>query len=319
MEGLLVDHAERGEQPALLETVLVELGDAGIAVAVGGTDRLALLEQFDRVLVVGIAAEVVLEHTRKGHRIEGGVDHGVADLAADDVVLAPIERAPLDGAGAGTRIEMTREGVDGLVVVVVTVEDGESEFSHDDNLRHNRLIGQSCVVRSRRVGPTGEALVEHLAGAGPGPVGREQLGRKGRIQTEQMTPLVGEAGAQGERLAIVDRHRSVELGEERLVRLGGGVEVPGHGHDLARRLGAVDGLGGEHERPTIELEPFEQRVGASAGLGIGGDPETGAEDTEPLEVETGGESITGGAIGGRAGESEEQEVTVPSRVGGERT
>ena len=41
MEGLLVDHAERGEQPALLETVLVELGDAGIAVAVGGTDRLA--------------------------------------------------------------------------------------------------------------------------------------------------------------------------------------------------------------------------------------------------------------------------------------
>jgi hypothetical protein len=92
--------------------------------------RLALLEQLDRVLVVRIAAEVVLQYARERDRIEGRIDHGPADPAADDVVLATVDLAPLDGAGGGARVEVTGEGVDGLVIVVVAVEDGKSEVGH---------------------------------------------------------------------------------------------------------------------------------------------------------------------------------------------
>jgi hypothetical protein len=35
---------------------------------------------------------------------------------------------------------MPGEGIDGLVVMVVAIEDGEVDISHGTNLRHNRLF-----------------------------------------------------------------------------------------------------------------------------------------------------------------------------------
>ena len=48
-EELLVEDAERREQPDRLEAELVELGDARVAVAVLGRDRLAVAEELERL------------------------------------------------------------------------------------------------------------------------------------------------------------------------------------------------------------------------------------------------------------------------------
>ena len=67
-EQLLVEHAERREQPDRLETELVEHADARVAVAVLGPDRLALGEHLERALALGVAAEVVVQRAGLGDR-----------------------------------------------------------------------------------------------------------------------------------------------------------------------------------------------------------------------------------------------------------
>ncbi|CAB4967353.1 unannotated protein [freshwater metagenome] len=178
MEWLFINHAQRGEQPALLETVVIERRDSRIFVAVRGTDWLTLLEKLNRVFIVRIAAEVILQHTRKRNWIKGRVDHGVADFATDDVVLTSVDRAPLDGARCGTRIEMASECIDRFVVVVIAIEDGKSKFGHDHNLRHNRLFRQPYVVRRCRLGPLAESELENLPGSSPNPISGQQLRRQ---------------------------------------------------------------------------------------------------------------------------------------------
>ncbi|CAB4676961.1 unannotated protein [freshwater metagenome] len=98
MERFFVDHAERWEQPALFKTMLIERRNTCVLVAIRRTDWFTLLQKFDRVFVIRVAAEVILEHTRKRNRIERRVDHCMADLAANDVVLTAVDRAPLNGA-----------------------------------------------------------------------------------------------------------------------------------------------------------------------------------------------------------------------------
>ena len=102
-EQLFVEDAERGEQPDRLEAELVELGDAGVAVAVLGRDRLALAQELVRLLAVGVAAEVVVHRAGLGDRIEGRVHDRVAHPSADHVVLAAVDLAPLHAAGAELR------------------------------------------------------------------------------------------------------------------------------------------------------------------------------------------------------------------------
>ena len=97
-----------------------------------------LAEQLERVLAVGVAAEVVGERAGLGDRVEGGVHHGPADLAADHVVLAPVDLGPLDDAGPELRVEVAGEGVERLVVVVVGVEGEVAEVVGHDRILFRR-------------------------------------------------------------------------------------------------------------------------------------------------------------------------------------
>ena len=137
-EQLFVEHAEGREQPDRLETELVEHRDARVAVAVLGPDGLALGEHLDRVLALGVAAEVVVQRAGLGDRGERRVHHGVAHAPADDVVLAAVDLAPLHGARPEPRVEVPGEGVERLVVVVVGVERLVVELAHSRLLRVER-------------------------------------------------------------------------------------------------------------------------------------------------------------------------------------
>ena len=130
LEQLLVEDAERREQPDRFEAVLVELREAGVAVAVLGRDRLPLDEELERLLLVGVAAEVVVHRAGLGDRVEGRVDDRAAHLPADHVVLAPVDLGPLHAARAELRVEVAGEGVERLVVVVVGVEGLVGELVH---------------------------------------------------------------------------------------------------------------------------------------------------------------------------------------------
>ena len=122
LELLLVDHAEGREHPDGVEPVVVELVEADVTVAVCRGDAVAGLEELDGVVAVGVAPEVVAQHTGLRHRIERGVDHRTADPAADDVVHPPVDLGPLDRARAPLGGQVPAEGVERLVVVVVGVE-----------------------------------------------------------------------------------------------------------------------------------------------------------------------------------------------------
>ena len=145
-EQLLVEDAERREQPDRLEPELVELGDAGVAVAVLGRDRLAVAEELDRRLLVGVAPEVVVHRAGLGDRVEGRVHDRVADPAADHVVLAAVDLAPLHAAAAERGVEVAGEGVERLVVVVVGVEGEKIELGHG----RNRTVRPEPFLFARR-------------------------------------------------------------------------------------------------------------------------------------------------------------------------
>ena len=123
-QGLLVDHPEGGEEQAPGQLLLCR-GRARRASgsAVGRTDRLPAGQELHGVAVVGVAPEVVVHGPGKGHRVERRIGDGVADLAPDHVVAAPVDLAPLDDPGTERRVEVPGEGVECLVVVVVCVED----------------------------------------------------------------------------------------------------------------------------------------------------------------------------------------------------
>ena len=127
-QRLLVDHPEGGEEQASGHALLVEGGQAGLGLAVGGADRFAAGQELHRVPSVGVAPEVVVHGPGQGHRVEGRIGHGPADPAADDVVATAVDLGPLDDPGPEGRIEVPGEGVECLVVVVVGVEDRMAEL-----------------------------------------------------------------------------------------------------------------------------------------------------------------------------------------------
>ena len=131
LEQFLVEHAERREQPHGFEAELVEPGDAGVAIAVLGRDRLALDQEFPGLLAVGIAAEVVVHRAGLRDRVERRVHDRVAHLATDHVVPPAVDLGPLHAARPELRVEVAGEGVERLVVVVVGVEGLVGEFAHE--------------------------------------------------------------------------------------------------------------------------------------------------------------------------------------------
>ena len=122
LQEFLVEHAERGEQPHRLEALRLDRLQPRIVVDVLGGQRLPVAEEFERAPAAGIAPEVLVQRSGLGDRIPRRVDHGVADLAADDVVPPPVHLAPLDDPGLHVNGHVAGEGVDALVVVVVAVE-----------------------------------------------------------------------------------------------------------------------------------------------------------------------------------------------------
>ena len=130
LQELLVEHAEGREQPDGLEPELVHAGQAGLGLPVLGADRLPLAEELQRRLPVGVAPEVVVHRPGLGDGVEGGVGDGAADRAAHHVVLPAVDLAPLDAPRRHRRVQVAGEGVEGLVVVVVTVERRVAELCH---------------------------------------------------------------------------------------------------------------------------------------------------------------------------------------------
>ena len=102
--------------------MLVEHRHASSAVTIGGPDRLAGGEELERVASFGIPTEVVVQSAGRSDGVEGGVRHCPAHLTADDVVAAAVDLAPLDAARSERWVEVTGEGVECLVVMVVGVE-----------------------------------------------------------------------------------------------------------------------------------------------------------------------------------------------------
>jgi hypothetical protein len=104
-------------------------------------DRLAFAQELHRRTTVRVAPEVLVHGAGLGDRVKGGVDHCTADLAPDDLVLTTVDGCPLDTASTELGVEVARERVDGLVVVVVRIEGWIPEL-------HVRLLGPNENVFS---------------------------------------------------------------------------------------------------------------------------------------------------------------------------
>ena len=143
VKRLLVDHPERGEQPAPGQALLVEHAQSGLGIAVLGADRLVVAEPGERVDPVAVAPEVVVEAAGLGHRVEGGVRDGPAHPPAEHVILAAVDGRPLHAPGPERGVEVAGEGVDRFVVVVVRIEDRMPEVAHGPRVEHV-LVGGEC-------------------------------------------------------------------------------------------------------------------------------------------------------------------------------
>ena len=160
----LVDHAERREHPARGDALLVHRRQPGVPVAVGGPDRLAVAQQGDRVDLVGVAPEVRRQDPGLGHGVERGVGHGAADPAADHVVHAPTDLAPLDAAGPVGGVEVAGEGVERLVVVVVGIVHRMGQVR--SGARRAAIVGHGHDLSLEPVPPPGRIAAPRRRRAG---------------------------------------------------------------------------------------------------------------------------------------------------------
>src|SRR6185503_4633914 len=93
--------------------------------------RLELAERLaDRVPLGIVAAVVLIEAAGARNRIERGVRDEAVDRARDQELLASLHHCPVHAAAAHLRVEVARERVFGLVVMVVGVEDQERKVGH---------------------------------------------------------------------------------------------------------------------------------------------------------------------------------------------
>ena len=120
-----MENAKRGHHAAAPDRIVGRLlaQPLGLGARVLGVQ----LEQprgKDAGLVLRVSAEVLAQDAGLGDRVEGGVARAI-DLAADDLVLAPVlELDPLDAARSHALGDVADECVVRLVEVVVGVEEG---------------------------------------------------------------------------------------------------------------------------------------------------------------------------------------------------
>ena len=122
-------HAERREQEASLHPLRVHERDARGRIAVRGVDRFQLPERGADVVAGPLAAEVLVETAGAGDGIERGIRDEAEDLVVDDHPLLAVDLGPLHQLRAVLG-EVPDEGVGGLVVMVVGVEDVELDGTH---------------------------------------------------------------------------------------------------------------------------------------------------------------------------------------------
>ena len=124
LERLLDAAPERGEQQRGIEALLVGDGDARVAVAVLGAQRLDLHQRRPGSTPFGdLAAEERVEAAGDDDRVEGRVRDEAVDALADEqlhVLLAVVHRAHAAPLERG--IEVPGERIERLVVVVVGVD-----------------------------------------------------------------------------------------------------------------------------------------------------------------------------------------------------
>ena len=122
LQHLLDPEPEAGEHPRELDALVVEHLHARVALAVLGLDALWLAEDLlERAALRVLRAEVAVERPGPADRVVGGVRDELQQLAADDQRAAPVHVDPAHRA-AVLPVEMAGEGVLGLVIVLVGVE-----------------------------------------------------------------------------------------------------------------------------------------------------------------------------------------------------
>ena len=129
-ERLLHADAEGREQEAAFEPLPVHHLDARLRMPVRRADRLELAERGADVVAGALAAEVLVEASRPRDRVEQRVRDEAVDLARDDEALLAVDLGPLHRALAEAGLDVAREGVGSLVVVVVGVEGQKTEIGH---------------------------------------------------------------------------------------------------------------------------------------------------------------------------------------------
>ena len=111
-----------GKSSARVQSLLVEPRDARVAVAVLLADRLDLRHRLAIDAVGNLAAEVQIQAAGDDHRVEGRIRDEAVDAVARDRLDAPARRDEADAAPAQLRIEVAREALLELVVVLVGIE-----------------------------------------------------------------------------------------------------------------------------------------------------------------------------------------------------
>ena len=236
LERLLVEHAERGEEPDLGQVLRVHGGEAGVAVAVLGADGLGLAHELVDGPAVGVAAEVVDERPGRRDRVEGRVGHGPADPAAQRVVAPAVDLDPLDHPRPQLRVEVAGEGIERFVIVVVRVEDGRVDSVHGQPSASVRNTADSIGCGSAAPPPCGRPPPGRPPRRGPRPIGPRRPARAAAGAAPARGRPCGPAEGDG-------RHDLDLVGDvQQRPQLGVGGELPAR-HDAAE----PEGPGGQQQ------------------------------------------------------------------------
>ena len=265
LERLLVEHAERGEEPDLGQFLDVHGGQTGVVVAVLGADGLGLAHELVHGPAVGVAAEVVDERPRRRDRVEGRVGHRPADSSAQRVVAPAVDLDPLDHPRPQLRVEVAGEGIERFVIVVVRVEDGRVDSVHGQPSASVRNTADSIGWGSAAPPTCGWPRPGRPPRRVPPPSGPRRPARAvadGARPVSTLGPAEGDGGHDDHLVG------NVEQGAQ----LGVGGELPA-GHDTAEPQGAggqqqvlagrVDGCtvgGGVQRRDSACSRPARARA-----------------------------------------------------------
>ena len=130
LHGLLHTDSEGREHEAALHALGVHDRQAGLRLAVGRADRVERSERGANVFRRRFPTEVVVEAAGPGDGVEQRVRDESVDPAVHHEPRLALDRHPLHAATGEGRFDVAGEGVRRLVVVVVGVEEFESQIAH---------------------------------------------------------------------------------------------------------------------------------------------------------------------------------------------